>query len=248
MITSQGQERYSRQILLNEIGTSGQKKLLDGRVLIIGVGGLGSPAALYLAAAGIGTIGIADGDDVELSNLQRQIIHSTPDVGRPKVSSARDRIETLNPDIHVSVHHDPVSADNIGKIVEGYDFVIDATDNFPSKFLINDTCMVLGKPYSHGGVLRFSGQTLTVLPKESPCYRCLFPSPPPDEVASLCSRDGILGVVPGVIGVIQATEAVKYLIGRGDLLTGRLLTYDALGMKFREIPVRKNPRCPVCAP
>lgn len=247
MTIAQSRERYSRQTLLKEIGSSGQNKLLKGKVLIIGVGGLGSPAALYLAAAGVGAISIVDGDAVELSNLQRQIIHSTPDIGRPKVFSAEDRIKALNPDIHVTVHNVAVTSENIREIMHGYDFVIDATDNFPTKFLINDTCVILDLPYSHGGVLRYTGQTFTVKPKESPCYRCIFPDPPPDEVASACSRDGILGVVPGLIGVIQATEAVKFLIGAGELLTGRLMTYDALSMKFREVQVRRNPRCPVCA-
>ncbi len=247
MLTAEQQERYSRQILLDEIGCAGQERLLNGRVLIIGAGGLGSPAALYLAAAGVGTIGIADGDEVELSNLQRQILHFTPDIGASKVSSARKKMTALNPNVMVVSHQTSVNGENIEEIIKGYDFVVDATDNFPSRFLINDTCVRLGIPYSHGGVLRFFGQTITVLPHSSPCYRCIFPEPPPDEVASACCRDGILGVAPGVIGSIQATEAIKYLTGIGEMLTGRLLTFDALRMRFREVPVSKNPRCPACA-
>jgi molybdopterin/thiamine biosynthesis adenylyltransferase len=246
MLTAEQQERYSRQILLEEIGCAGQERLLNGRVLIIGAGGLGSPIALYLAAAGVGTIGIADGDEVELSNLQRQILHFTPDIGASKVSSAREKMTALNPDAVVVPHQTSVTGENIDEIIEGYDFVVDATDNFPARFLINDTCVRLDIPYSHGGVLRFLGQTITVLPHSSPCYRCIFPDPPPDDVASACCRDGILGIVPGVIGPIQATEAIKYLTGIGELLTGRLLTYDALRMRFREIPLQKNPRCPAC--
>lgn len=247
MINNEGLERYSRQILLQEIGIRGQEKLLAGRVLIIGAGGLGSPAALYLAAAGVGTIGIVDHDEVELSNLQRQILHSSPDIGRSKVVSARIKMEALNPDVRIVEYRSAAAPDNIAEIIEGYDFVIDATDNFPAKFLINDACVLLGIPYSHGGVLRFQGQTMTVKPKESPCYRCIFPDPPPDEVAPACSRDGILGVLPGVIGAIQATEAVKFLVGAGELLTGRLLCYDALSMRFREVPIPRNTRCPACS-
>ncbi|MDD3293821.1 MAG: HesA/MoeB/ThiF family protein, partial [Geobacteraceae bacterium] len=247
MLTHEQQERYSRQILLDEIGPEGQERLLHAKVLIIGAGGLGSPAAFYLAAAGVGTIGIADGDQVELSNLQRQILHGTSDIGRPKVYSAREKMASINPEIIVLPHHSPVTGKNIGNMIETYDFVVDATDNFPSRFLINDTCVRLGIPYSHGGVLRFLGQAITVLPHSSPCYRCIFPEPPPDEVASACCHDGILGVVPGIIGAIQAAEAIKYLTGIGELLTGRLLTFDALRMRFREVPVSKNPRCPACA-
>lgn len=246
MLTREQHERYSRQILLEEIGCAGQERLLNGRVLIIGAGGLGSPAALYLAAAGVGTIGLADGDLVEISNLQRQILHFTPDVGTAKVSSAGKKLSALNPEVTVVAHQAAVTSENIEEIIAGYHFVVDATDNFPARFLINDSCVRLGIPYSHGGVLRFLGQSITVLPHTSPCYRCIFPEPPPAEVAAACCRDGILGVVPGIIGSIQATEAIKYLTGCGELLTGRLLTYDALRMRFREIPLQKNPRCPAC--
>lgn len=247
MLTREEHERYSRQILLEEIGSAGQERLINGKVLIIGAGGLGSPAALYLTASGVGTIGLADADQVEISNLQRQILHFTPDIGTAKVSSAREKMAALNPHVTVIAHQTAISGENIREIIDGYDFVVDATDNFPSRFLINDSCVRLGIPYSHGGVLRFLGQTITVLPRTSPCYRCIFPEPPPDEVASACCRDGILGVVPGVIGAIQATEAVKYLTGAGELLAGRLLTYDALRMRFHEVPVQRNPRCTVCA-
>lgn len=246
MISSEQKERYSRQILLEEIGRPGQERLLAGRVLIIGAGGLGSPAALYLAAAGVGTIGLADGDEVELSNLQRQILHFTPDIGAAKVSSAAKKLSALNPEVTVVKHQTSVTTENIEDILAGYQFVVDATDNFPARFLINDSCVRLGIPYSHGGVLRFLGQAITVLPHSSPCYRCIFPEPPPEDVASACCRDGILGAVPGIIGSIQATEAIKYLTGTGDLLAGRLLTYDALRMRFREVPVPRNPRCPAC--
>ncbi len=246
MLTDQQHERYSRHLMLEEVGSAGQERLLAGKVLVIGAGGLGSPIALYLAAAGVGTIGIADPDLVELSNLQRQIVHRTADIGRAKVASAEERMHALNPDVRVNAYQARVDAGNIGGIIAGYDFVIDATDNFAAKFLVNDACVLAGIPYSHGGILRFNGQTMTVLPGTSPCYRCIFPEPPPDELLVPCSRDGVLGVLPGVIGTIQATEALKHLLGAGELLTGRLLTYNALTMRFREVPVRNNPACPVC--
>jgi molybdopterin/thiamine biosynthesis adenylyltransferase len=248
MMTREENERYSRQILLEEIGIEGQDRLSRSRVLIIGAGGLGSPAALYLAAAGVGTIIIADGDLVELSNLQRQVLHGTGDIGRPKVDSARERMLAINPGVRVVARGEFVTEENIRGMVEGSDFVIDGTDNFNAKYLINDTCLLLGVPFSHGGVLRFRGQTITVKPGESPCFRCIFPDPPADDVAAACSRDGILGFLPGVIGAIQATEAVKCLLGIGELLTGRLLTYDAMRMMFREIAIPENPLCPACAP
>ncbi|HEY6873806.1 MAG TPA: molybdopterin-synthase adenylyltransferase MoeB [Geobacteraceae bacterium] len=246
MFTEEQIERYSRHIILKEVGGKGQKKLLDGKVLIIGAGGLGSPIALYLTAAGVGTIGIADADVVDLSNLQRQIAHHTRDIGTPKVLSAAEKMTAMNPDIKVNTYHEWVSAANILDIIREYDFVIDATDNFAAKFLINDTCVLAGMPYSHGGILQFDGQTMTVLPGASPCYRCIFPAPPPEDLLLPCSRAGVLGVLPGVIGVIQATEALKHLLGAGEPLTGRLLTYNALAMRFREVPVRKNPACPIC--
>lgn len=238
--------RYSRHILLKEVGGKGQKKLLEGRVLIIGAGGLGSPIALYLAAAGVGTIGIADADEVDLSNLQRQVIHTTPDVGKAKVLSAKETMLAINPELTVNTYETWVSAENIAGLIADYDFVIDGTDNFAAKFLINDACVLAGKPYSHGGILQFDGQTMTVKPGESPCYRCIFPEPPPKDVIPTCSRAGVIGVLPGVLGTLQATEAIKYLLGAGDLLTGRLLTYNALRMRFREIPVKKSAKCPIC--
>lgn len=246
MLTESQVERYSRHILLKDVGGVGQQKLLDGRVLIIGAGGLGSPAALYLVAAGVGTIGITDADAVDVTNLQRQVIHFTPDVGKPKTQSAAEKMRAINPDVTVIPIQEWIGAANIARLVAGYDFVIDATDNFASKFLINDACVLGGKPYSHGGVLRFDGQTLTVKPRESACYRCLFPKPPPRDAIPTCAQAGVLGVLPGVLGLIQATEAIKFLLGLGDLLTGRLLTYNALAMRFREVPVKRNPRCPVC--
>jgi molybdopterin-synthase adenylyltransferase len=239
-------ERYSRHIMLREVGGKGQERLLHGRILIVGAGGLGSPVALYLAAAGVGTIGIADADAVDLSNLQRQIIHRTGDIGRAKVDSAKEKMAAMNPDPTVNTYQMRIDAGNIKEVIEGYDFIIDATDNFASKFLINDACVLSGIPFSHGGILRFDGQTMTVSPGVSSCYRCIFPAPPPDDLVPACSHAGVMGVLPGVIGCIQATEAIKYILGKGDLLTGRLLIYDAFHMKFREVTVRKNPGCPVC--
>jgi molybdopterin-synthase adenylyltransferase len=238
--------RYSRHILLNGVGGKGQEKLLAGRVLIIGAGGLGAPIALYLAAAGVGTLGIADADVVDVTNLQRQVIHFTRDVGQPKVVSAAEKMRAINPDVRVRTYQEWISAANIAGIIADYDFVIDGTDNFATKFLINDACVLGNKPYSHGGILRFDGQTLTVKPKESACYRCIFPTPPPKDAIPTCSEAGVIGVLPGVIGTIQATEAIKFLLGIGDLLTGRLLTYNALTMKFREIGIKRSVKCPVC--
>lgn len=246
MFTDKQIERYSRHIALREIGGKGQRKLLEARVLVIGAGGLGSPIALYLAAAGVGTIGLADADRVELSNLQRQIIHHTADIGRPKVRSAGEKIEAINPDVQVALHPIRVDASNILDIIRDYDFIIEGTDNFAAKFLVNDACVIIGKPFSHGGILQFVGLTLTVIPGESTCYRCVFPSPPPANSIPTCAQAGVIGVLPGVIGSIQATEAIKYLLGIGDLLTGRLLTYDAEGMEFHIVPVAKNPNCPIC--
>lgn len=239
-------ERYSRHILLQDVGGRGQEKLLAGRVLIVGAGGLGAPIALYLAAAGVGTIGIADADVVDVTNLQRQVIHFTPDIGKPKVLSAAEKMRAINPDVTVRTYQEWISAANIAELIADYDFVIDGTDNFATKFLINDACVLGNKAYSHGGILRFDGQSLTVLPRESACYRCIFPAPPPKDAIPTCSEAGVFGVLPGMIGTVQATEAIKYLLGIGDLLTGRLLTYSAKSMKFREIRVQRNPQCPVC--
>ncbi|HIJ80159.1 MAG TPA: molybdopterin-synthase adenylyltransferase MoeB [Desulfuromonadales bacterium] len=245
-MTEEQIERYARHIILKEVGGKGQKKLFGGNVLIIGTGGLGSPAALYLAAAGVGTIGIADADNVDLSNLQRQIIHSTADVGRPKIESAREKMTAINPALQVRMYREWVSAANIAAMIADYDFVIDATDNFAAKFLINDACVLAGKPFSHGGILQFVGQTLTVKPGDSACYRCIFPEPPPKDVIPSCSQAGVIGVLPGIIGTIQATEALKYLLGIGKPLTDRMLIYDALEMVFRNVDLQKNPECPIC--
>lgn len=240
-------ERYSRHILLDSVGVEGQQRLLSSRVMIIGAGGLGAPAALYCAAAGIGTIGIVDADAVEISNLQRQVIHFTDDIGTAKVSSAREKMEAINPDVTVEPVRAFVNASNIGDIIDGYDFVIDGTDNFATKFLINDACIMKGIPFSHGGILRFNGQTMTVLPRESACYRCVFHKPPPKNMIPTCSEAGVLGAVAGMLGTIQAAEALKYITGAGDILADALLTFDALPMNFRKVKLRKNPKCAVCS-
>ncbi|MDR3301026.1 MAG: molybdopterin-synthase adenylyltransferase MoeB [Spirochaetaceae bacterium] len=244
-------ERYSRHILLKEVGVKGQKKIADGKVLIIGAGGLGAPAAMYLAAAGVGTIGIADADVVDLSNLQRQIIHSTPDIGKAKVQSAQETINAMNSDVDVVTYHDWINSENITDIIKDrdYDFIIDGTDNFPVKFLINDACVMLKKPFSHAGIIRFQGQLLTYVPQEDkpvPCYRCVFHSPPPPDAVPTCRQAGVLGVMGGVIGTLQATEALKYLLGLGNLLTGYLLTYNAITMEFHKVAVSHDSKCPVC--
>ncbi|MBI3394088.1 MAG: molybdopterin-synthase adenylyltransferase MoeB [Nitrospirae bacterium] len=241
-------KRYSRHILLPEVGGKGQRKLLEGRVLVIGTGGLGAPVSFYLAAAGVGTIGLVDGDTVEVSNLQRQIIHFTHDIGKHKTDSAREKMEALNPDIKVAVHKTRVSSENILSIIADYDVVVDGSDNFPTRYLVNDACVLSGKPLSHGGIFRFDGQVTTIVPGKGPCYRCLFPEPPPPGLVPSCQEAGILGVVAGTIGVAQATEVLKLLIGIGDPLIGRLLVYNALEMKFRTVKVPKNPQCPVCGP
>lgn len=245
MFTDAQIERYSRQIILREVGGIGQIKLLGGRVLIIGAGGLGSPAALYLAAAGVGTIGIADADLVELSNLQRQVIHHTPDVGSLKVHSARDKMLAINPDVTVTTYYTWICAENVTGIISDYDFVIDGTDNFAAKFLINDACVMLSKPYSHGGVFQFIGQSMTITPG-SACYRCLVQAPPPPGAIPTCAETGVMGVLPGVIGTIQATEAIKYLLGVGELLNNRMLIYDSMKNEFTRMTIRKNPCCPIC--
>jgi molybdopterin/thiamine biosynthesis adenylyltransferase len=233
--------------MLDGVGELGQERLLTGRVLIIGAGGLGSPAALYLAAAGVGSIGIADSDIVDLSNLQRQILHATADIGVAKTASAVAKLAAINPDLTLTAHQFRIERDNIAELLAQYDFVLDCTDNFDAKFLINDACVSAGKPYSHGGILKYSGQTMTVLPGKSACYRCIFPAAPDETTSLACSRAGVLGVLPGIIGTIQATEAIKSLVGIGELLLDRLLTYDSLKMKFREVPLRRSPHCPACS-
>ncbi len=237
--------RYSRHILLKGVGGKGQKKLLDSRVLVIGAGGLGSPITLYLAAAGVGTLGIVDDDAVELSNLQRQIAHHTADIGRPKVESAGTTARAINPDVTVVPHHHRIHSENIRDIIRDYDFIVEGTDNFPTKFLVNDACVFEDKPFSIGGVLRFQGNTMTHVPG-SACYRCTFPAPPPAGLVPTCAEAGVFGSVVGMIGTVQATETLKYLLGVGDLLTDRLLTMDALEMEWRTIHVRRDDDCPIC--
>ncbi len=237
--------RYSRHIILPEIGGKGQQKLLSSRVLIVGAGGLGSPAALYLAAAGVGTLGIADFDDVEASNLQRQIIHTTRDLGRPKVFSAAAKLRDLNPDVKVVPHPLRLTSANALDLLAAYDVVVDASDNFPTRYLANDACVLLGKPLVHGSIYRFDGQATVFLPGQG-CYRCLFPSPPPPGAVPTCAEAGVLGVLPGIIGTIQAVEVIKLLLGIGETLAGRLLIFDALAMAFHEVRLRRNPACPVC--
>lgn len=240
-------ERYARHIVLQEAGEEGQKKLLNGKVLIIGAGGLGSPAAMYLAAAGVGTLGVADADVVDLSNLQRQIAHGTGDIGKPKVESIREAIHDMNPDVTVQAYQAFAGKENIMDLLEKYDFVIDATDNFTSKFLINDACVRAGKPFCHAGILRFQGQVMTYVPGKGPCYRCIFKEAPPKGAVPGCKEVGIIGAMAGVIGSLQAMEAIKYLLGAGELLTGRLLTYNALHNEFRTVKLPMDvPGCPVC--
>ncbi len=238
-------ERYSRHIILADVGPEGQEAIMKGKVLIIGAGGLGSPVALYLAAAGVGTIGLIDGDIVDLTNLQRQIIHATPDLDKAKVISAREKIEKLNPEVETIVYHKLVTSENITEIIKDYDFIIDGTDNFPTKFLINDACVINKKPFSHGGILRFEGQTMTYTPGNT-CYRCVFNTPPPKDAVPSCSQAGVLGSIAGILGTIQATEALKFIIEKGELLTNRMLTFDALNMNFKTINFKRDPDCPVC--
>lgn len=244
-LNDQQKERYSRHLLLDGIGEEGQKRLLESSVLVIGAGGLGSPAALYLAAAGVGTIGIADSDCTDLSNLQRQILHTVKDIGRKKVLSAKESLLALNPDICVNAINIRADESNIDSLIRPYDFIIEASDNFDTKFLVNDACVRNKKPFSHGGVLAFGGQLMTYVPDKSPCYRCVFGSPPPADNDP--KSKAILSSVPGVIGSLQATEAIKYLTGAGELLTGRMLVFDALRMTVRTVPLPSaSDDCPVC--
>lgn len=238
--------RYSRHILLPEVGGKGQQKISRSRILIVGAGGLGSPAALYLAAAGVGTLGLIDHDVVDLSNLQRQVIHHTPDIGRLKVLSAKEKIQALNPDVAVVMHEKSLMATNALEVIRGYDVVIDGVDNFPAKFLINDACYFAGRPLVHGGILRFEGRVTTIVPGQSACYRCVFRQPPPSGLVSSCQEAGVLGVLAGIIGTLQASEALKLILGIGRPLTDRLLDFDARNSAFREIAVRRNPHCALC--
>lgn len=238
--------RYSRHILLPEVGGKGQRKISKAKILLVGAGGLGSPAGLYLAAAGVGTIGVIDADAVDLSNLQRQIIHHTPDVGRPKVTSAKEKIQALNPDVQVVTYEDRLVSGNAVTIISDYDVVIDGVDNFPAKFLINDACFFAKKPLVHGGILRFEGRVTTILPGQSACYRCVFKQPPPPGLVASCQEAGVIGVLAGIIGTIQATEALKVILGAGRLLTDRLLDFDGRRTEFREIRIKRNPNCALC--
>ena len=247
-LTNEQLERYSRHIILQQVGGKGQEKILGSKVLVIGTGGLGAPAAMYLAAAGVGTIGLVDFDVVDLSNLQRQIIHQTADVGKPKVDSGRETIEAMNPDVDVHTYNELVTSANIRDIIrdQDYDFIIDGTDNFPAKFLINDACVFEKKPFVHAGIIRFQGQLMTYVPGAGPCYRCVFKTMPPKDAVPTCRQAGVLGVMGGIIGTLQATEALKYILGVGELLTGYLLTYDALTMKFRKVKLPRDPHCAIC--
>src|SRR5213596_632072 len=240
-------QRYSRHLIMPEVTAEGQRRLKAARVLCIGAGGLGSPAALYLAAAGVGTIGIVDFDEVDLSNLQRQILHGTKDVGRSKLESAGDRLRDINPEIEIGLHQCPCSSENALEIVSEYDVVVDGSDNFATRYLSNDVCVFEKKPNVYGSVFRFEGQTTVFAPHlGGPCYRCLFPEPPPPESVPNCAQAGVLGVLPGIIGLLQAIEAIKLIVGIGESLIGRLLHFDALNVKFRELNLRRDPQCPVC--
>ena len=245
-LTTDDLSRYSRHLILPEVGMEGQRKLKAARVLCVGTGGLGSPLAFYLAAAGIGTLGLVDFDVVDASNLQRQIIHSTKDIGRKKLDSAAEKLTALNPALNVVKHDTMLSSANALEILKDYDIVADGTDNFPTRYLVNDACVLLGKPNAYGSIFRFEGQASVFATKEGPCYRCLYPEPPPPGLVPSCAEGGVLGILPGLVGVIQATEVIKLILGKGSPLIGRLLLVDALSMRFRELKLRKNPECPVC--
>ncbi|MFL2644356.1 MAG: molybdopterin-synthase adenylyltransferase MoeB [Dehalococcoidia bacterium] len=244
-LTPEQVKRYSRHLIMNDVGSSGQRKLLDAKVLILGAGGLGSPSAIYLALAGVGTIGLVDFDVVDLSNLQRQVLHHTSDVGRSKLDSARDNIKAYNPDTHVVLHETRLESENAMEIIEQYDMVINGADNFATRYLVNDACYLLGKPLIDGSILIFDGQS-TVFTPGNGCYRCLFPSPPPPGMVPNCAEAGVLGALTGLVGSIQSTEALKYILGIGESLESRLLIIDALSMTFREFKLKRNPNCPLC--
>ncbi len=246
-LSAEQRERYSRHLLLPEVGIEGQQKLLDAKVLLLGAGGLGSPTALYLAAAGVGTLGIVDNDEVDLSNLQRQVIHSTDRIGMSKVESAEQTIAALNPDVKVEKHNLRLGPENIMEILPGYDIVVDGLDNFPTRYLLNDASVRLQIPVVSAAILGFEGQLSVFKPYDGPCYRCLFPVPPPAELAPSCGANGVLGVLPGTMGLLQATEVIKLILGEGDPLIGRLLMYDALAAKVTEVRVRRDPHCPICS-
>jgi sulfur-carrier protein adenylyltransferase/sulfurtransferase len=246
LMTDAQARRYSRHMLIPEVGEAGQFKLLDSKVLLIGAGGLGSPAAYYLAAAGVGTIGIIDADVVDDSNLQRQILHNTSRIGEYKAESARETIEALNPDVKVVTYIERLDETNVARIIADYDLIIDGTDNFPTRYLLNDAAIIANKPVIHGSVFRFEGQLTVFKPHEGPCYRCLYPEPPPAALAPSCAEAGVLGVLPGIIGILQATEAIKLLLNLGEPLVGRMMTYDALAGEFSELRLYKDPNCPAC--
>jgi adenylyltransferase/sulfurtransferase len=245
-LTKDELSRYSRHLILPEVGEAGQRKLKAARVLCVGTGGLGSPLALYLAAAGVGTLGLVDFDVVDASNLQRQIIHSTADIGRKKLDSAAEKLQALNPNLNVIKHDTLLTSANALDILKDYDVIADGTDNFPTRYLVNDACVLLGKPNAYGSIFRFEGQASVFATKDGPCYRCLYPEPPPPGLVPSCAEGGVLGILPGLVGVIQATETIKLILGKGSTLVGRLLLVDALNMRFRELKLRKNPECPVC--
>jgi adenylyltransferase/sulfurtransferase len=238
--------RYARHIILPEVGGEGQKKLLGAKVLLLGAGGLGSPVALYLAAAGIGKIGIVDFDVVDRSNLQRQILHTTADIGKAKTESAREKLQNMNPDVEVVIHNARLSSENAIEILSGYDIIVDGCDNFPTRYLVNDACVLLGKTNVHGSIFRFEGQVTVFKTPDGPCYRCLYPEPPPPGMVPSCQEAGVLGVLPGVVGTLQSVETIKIILGKGDALIGKLLLYDALKTEFRKLNLRRDPSCPVC--
>jgi sulfur-carrier protein adenylyltransferase/sulfurtransferase len=245
-LTTDDLSRYSRHLILPEVGMEGQQRLKAAKVLCVGTGGLGSPLAFYLAAAGVGTLGLVDFDVVDASNLQRQIIHSTKDIGRKKLDSAAEKLTALNPSLNVVKHEVMLSSANALEIIKDYDIVADGTDNFPTRYLINDACVILGKPNAYGSIFRFEGQASVFATEDGPCYRCLYPEPPPPGLVPSCAEGGVLGILPGLVGVIQATEVIKLILGKGSPLIGRLMLVDALNMRFRELKLRKNPECPVC--
>jgi sulfur-carrier protein adenylyltransferase/sulfurtransferase len=245
-LTTDDLSRYSRHLILPEVGMEGQQRLKAAKVLCVGTGGLGSPLAFYLAAAGVGTLGLVDFDVVDASNLQRQIIHSTKDIGRKKLDSAAEKLTALNPSLNVVKHEVMLSSANALEIIKDYDIVADGTDNFPTRYLVNDACVILGKPNAYGSIFRFEGQASVFATEDGPCYRCLYPEPPPPGLVPSCAEGGVLGILPGLVGVIQATEVIKLILGKGSPLIGRLMLVDALNMRFRELKLRKNPECPVC--
>src|SRR5438094_5468330 len=247
MLSNEEVARYSRHLIMPEVGMTGQRKLKAASVLMVGTGGLGAPLGMYLAAAGVGRIGLVDFDVVDFSNLQRQIIHGTKDVGRPKLDSAADRIRDINPFVQLDLYETMLSSENALEIGRDYDIIIDGTDNFPTRYLVNDTCVLLGKPNVYGSIFRFDGQASVFWAEKGPCYRCLYPEPPPPGLVPSCAEGGVLGVLPGIIGTIQATEAIKLILRNGQPLIGRLLLFDALGMRFRELKLQQDPNCPICS-